>query len=85
MNTHNHSAQCPAGCSEGVQTPQPLFGATWGVVAICGYTEMTETLIISHNLVNQKAREKTTSVEVAFGDKFRPPRKALNFVEFHKS
>lgn len=65
--------------------PQILFWATWGVGAICGYTDLTETLIISHKLVKQKARGKTTSVEVAFGDEFRPPRKALTSVKFNKS
>lgn len=63
--------------------PQIPFSETWGVGAICVYIELTETLIISHKLVKQKAREKTTSVEVAFGDELRPPRKALNSVEFN--
>lgn len=85
INAHNHSAHFPAGLSHRAQTPQPLFWATWGVGAICGYIELTETLVISHKLVKQKAREKTTSVEVAFGNEFRPPRKALNSVEFNKS
>lgn len=65
--------------------PQILFWATCGVGAICGYIDLTETLIISHKLVKQKARGKTTSVEVAFGDEFRPPRKALTSVKFNKS
>ena len=56
-----------------VKRPRPhsstnLLLATWGGGAMCGFIKMTETLIISHKLVKQKAREKTTSVEVAFGE-----------------
>lgn len=83
MNAHSHGFH--TGLSDRAQAPQPLFWATWGVGTICGYIKLTETLIISCKLAKQKAREKTTSVEVAFGDEFRPPRKALNSVEFSKS
>lgn len=63
----------------------PSLRHSKGSGAICGCREVAEALIISHKLVIQKTKEETTSVEAAFGNEFRPPRKALKFRDFHKS
>lgn len=42
----------------GPHSPTNPPQATWGVGAICGYMELTETPIISHKPVIEKARKK---------------------------
>ena len=46
---------------------------------MCGFIKLTETLIISHKPVKQKAREKTTSVEVALGEWIQTTQKGTWF------
>lgn len=42
----------------GPTAPQIPPQATWGAGTICGYVELTETLIISHKPVIEKARKR---------------------------